>query len=114
MEFTLTTANRDLHSGIYGGKLLNAAQAMSQIVESLHTPDGKVAVKGFYDKVKPMTAEEKAMAAKAPYDEQKNYRKTAPCCSPVKKATLHWNGFGGGPRSTSPACGAAIRQKKVF
>ncbi|HNP23748.1 MAG TPA: dipeptidase [Panacibacter sp.] len=71
MEFTLTTANRDLHSGIYGGKLLNAAQAMSQIVESLHTPDGKVAVKGFYDKVKPMTAEEKAMAAKAPYDEQK-------------------------------------------
>ena len=71
MEFTLTTANRDLHSGIYGGKLPNAAQALTQIIASLHTPDGKVAVAGFYDKVKPITEREKAMAAKAPYDEKK-------------------------------------------
>jgi acetylornithine deacetylase/succinyl-diaminopimelate desuccinylase-like protein len=71
MEFKLTTANRDLHSGVYGGKLPNAAQALAQIIASLHTTDGKVAVAGFYDNVKPMTAEEKAMAAKAPYDEKK-------------------------------------------
>jgi acetylornithine deacetylase/succinyl-diaminopimelate desuccinylase-like protein len=71
MEFTLTTANRDLHSGIYGGKLPNAAQALTQIITSLHAPDGKCAVAGFYDQVKPMTTEEKAMAAKAPYDERK-------------------------------------------
>jgi acetylornithine deacetylase/succinyl-diaminopimelate desuccinylase-like protein len=71
MEFTLTTANRDLHSGVFGGKLINAAQALSQIVESLHDKDGKVAVAGFYDKVQPMTDEEKAMAARTPYDEHK-------------------------------------------
>ncbi len=70
MEFTLSTANRDLHSGVYGGKLPNAAGALAQIIASLHTGDGKVAVAGFYDRVKPMTAEEKAMAAKAPNDEQ--------------------------------------------
>ena len=74
MEFTLTTANRDLHSGVYGGKLPNASQALAQIVSTLHTADGKVAVAGFYDHVKPMTAEEKAMAAKAPYDEQKEMK----------------------------------------
>jgi acetylornithine deacetylase/succinyl-diaminopimelate desuccinylase-like protein len=56
---------------VYGGKLPNAAQALAQIIASLHDADGKVAVAGFYDKVKPMTAEEKTMAAKAPYDEQK-------------------------------------------
>jgi acetylornithine deacetylase/succinyl-diaminopimelate desuccinylase-like protein len=71
MEFTLTTANRDLHSGVFGGKLINASQAMAKLIESFHTADGKVAVEGFYDKVLPMTDEEKAMAAKAPYDEQK-------------------------------------------
>lgn len=71
MEFTLKTADRDLHSGVYGGKLPNASELMAQIVASLHDADGKVAVAGFYDKVKPMTPEEKAMAANAPYDEQK-------------------------------------------
>jgi acetylornithine deacetylase/succinyl-diaminopimelate desuccinylase-like protein len=71
LEFTLKTANRDLHSGVYGGKLINAAQALSQIIESLHDADGKVTVKGFYDKVEPMTAAEKAMAAHAPDNEQK-------------------------------------------
>lgn len=74
MEFTLTTANRDLHSGIFGGKLPNAAEALSKIITSLHDLNGKVAVAGFYDKVKPMTAEEKAMAANAPYDEQKEMK----------------------------------------
>lgn len=71
MEFTLTTANRDLHSGVFGGKLINASQAMAQLIASFHDADGKVAVEGFYDKVLPMTDEEKNMAAKAPYDEQK-------------------------------------------
>ncbi|MES1217829.1 MAG: dipeptidase [Bacteroidota bacterium] len=71
LEFTLKTANRDLHSGVYGGKLINAAQALTQIVESLHDADGKVTVPGFYDKVEPMTAEEKAMAARAPDNEKK-------------------------------------------
>ncbi|MBS1933509.1 MAG: dipeptidase [Bacteroidetes bacterium] len=71
MEFTLKTANRDLHSGVFGGKLPNAAQILSQLVATLHDADGKVAVEGFYDTVQPMTAEEKAMAAHAPYDEQK-------------------------------------------
>jgi acetylornithine deacetylase/succinyl-diaminopimelate desuccinylase-like protein len=71
MEFSIQTTNRDLHSGVFGGKLINAAQVMAQIVESLHDQDGKVAVQGFYDKVQPMTTEEKAMATGAIYNEQK-------------------------------------------
>ncbi|HVM88438.1 MAG TPA: dipeptidase [Puia sp.] len=71
MEFSIKTANRDLHSGVFGGKLPNAAQILAQLISTFHSPDGKVAVEGFYDKVIPMTAEERAMAANAPYDEQK-------------------------------------------
>jgi acetylornithine deacetylase/succinyl-diaminopimelate desuccinylase-like protein len=71
MEFSLKTANRDLHSGVFGGKLPNAAAALAQIIASFHSADGKVAVPGFYDRVAPMTDEEKQRAANAPYDEQK-------------------------------------------
>jgi acetylornithine deacetylase/succinyl-diaminopimelate desuccinylase-like protein len=71
MEFSIKTASRDLHSGVFGGRLPNAAAAMASIVASLHTPDGKVAVPGFYDKVTPMTDEEKQRAATVPYDEKK-------------------------------------------
>ena len=71
MEFSLKTANRDLHSGVFGGRLPNAAAAMAYIVASFHTPDGKVAVEGFYDKVTAMTEEERQRAATVPYDEKK-------------------------------------------
>lgn len=71
LEFTLKTANRDLHSGVFGGKLVNAAQALAKIIESFHDADGRIAVEGFYDNIQPLTAEEKAMAARSPYNEQK-------------------------------------------
>ena len=71
MEFTLKTANRDLHSGVYGGKAPNAAQILAQLIATFHNSDGKVAVEGFYDKVLPITEEEKAMAAHSDYDEKK-------------------------------------------
>jgi len=74
MEFSLKTANRDLHSGVFGGKLPNAATALAEIIASFHTADGKVAVPGFYDKVTPMTDEERKMAASYPYDEEKELK----------------------------------------
>jgi acetylornithine deacetylase/succinyl-diaminopimelate desuccinylase-like protein len=40
---------RDLHSGLYGGIAPNAAQAIAELVSSLHDCDGRVAVEGFYD-----------------------------------------------------------------
>lgn len=40
---------RDLHSGLYGGIAPNAAQAIAELVSSLHGSDGRVAVEGFYD-----------------------------------------------------------------
>jgi acetylornithine deacetylase/succinyl-diaminopimelate desuccinylase-like protein len=68
LQFSVKTANIDAHSGIFGGKTPNAAVALSQIISSLYNKDGSVAVEGFYDKVVPLTAQEKEMIKNIPYD----------------------------------------------
>ena len=51
LEFTLTGAAKDLHSGRHGGAVANPLHAIAELVASLHAPDGRVAVAGFYDDV---------------------------------------------------------------
>src|SRR5207237_7753062 len=51
LEFRLTGAGRNLHSGRYGGSIANALHAMAELVASLHSRDGRVVVEGFYDDV---------------------------------------------------------------
>jgi acetylornithine deacetylase/succinyl-diaminopimelate desuccinylase-like protein len=58
----------DLHSGMYGGVVLNPLQALASIVAALHTSDGSVAVPGFYDGVAEIPADDRALANKAPVD----------------------------------------------
>lgn len=59
---TLTAANRDLHSGEYGGIAPNAAQGMAELLSSLHNADGSIAVAGFRDGIEPPSHEEIAAA----------------------------------------------------
>ena len=59
---SLTGATHDLHSGVHGGVALNAASAMCRLVASLHSPDGSIAVEGYYDAVVPPTKEDFALA----------------------------------------------------
>ena len=41
----------DLHSGMYGGGIMNPAMALARILATMHDADGRVAIPGFYDKV---------------------------------------------------------------
>ena len=59
LEFNVKTANTDAHSGQFGGKTPNAVVAMSQIITSLFDKAGNVAVEGFYDKVLPISQQQK-------------------------------------------------------
>ena len=68
LEFNVKTANTDAHSGQFGGKTPNAVVAMSQIISSLYDKVGNVAVAGFYDKVLPITAKQKEIIKRIPYD----------------------------------------------
>jgi acetylornithine deacetylase/succinyl-diaminopimelate desuccinylase-like protein len=59
----------DLHSGTFGGGVLNPIHALARMIAGLHDDDGRVTVPGFYDAVLPMSAVERREIAALPFDE---------------------------------------------
>ena len=68
-EVHLVGPNRDLHSGIYGGAVDNPAMVLCQLLGSLRRADGKIAVPGFYDGVKPLSKFERSQLKRYPETE---------------------------------------------
>ncbi len=60
----------DLHSGVHGGAVQNPIHALAAILASLHDPDGRVSVEGFYDRVLAPTQAEREELAAIPFDEE--------------------------------------------
>jgi acetylornithine deacetylase/succinyl-diaminopimelate desuccinylase-like protein len=52
LEFTLTGPSTDLHSGMFGGPVVNPALAIAELLSKVHDKQGRVAIPGFYDAVK--------------------------------------------------------------
>src|SRR5580704_6753668 len=69
-EVTITGPSHDLHSGLYGGAVPNPANLLCELLATLHDRDGRVNIRGFYDKVLPLSAEERQNIAKLPIDEK--------------------------------------------
>jgi len=63
----------DLHSGVYGGVVHNPAQAIAELIAGMHDKDGRITLPGFYDKVVPLSEEERAALASLPFDPEKFY-----------------------------------------
>ena len=72
----LRSASTDLHSGVFGGAVLNPAHLAASIAAALHDADGRVAIPGFYDDVLELTAAERDAMEALPYDED-DFRRTA-------------------------------------
>ena len=68
-EITIRAGDRDLHSGMFGNAAANALAVMSDVLASLRTPDGGVAIDGFYDGVQELAPETAAEWAALPFDE---------------------------------------------
>ncbi|GAB4324047.1 MAG: dipeptidase [Bacteroidales bacterium] len=69
-EVEVTGPNRDLHSGLFGGAVANPINVLSKMIASMTDEDGRITIPGFYDDVLEVSQEERALLAKAPFDEE--------------------------------------------
>jgi acetylornithine deacetylase/succinyl-diaminopimelate desuccinylase-like protein len=71
MEVEVIGPNRDLHSGQYGGAVDNPINALAHIIAKLKDDKGRILIEGFYDDVKPLSAQEKEEFMKLPFSDEK-------------------------------------------
>ena len=70
MEVRVQGPSTDLHSGVYGGAVVNPANALAKIISRLHDERGRVTVPGFYDRVKEIDERERTTIAGLPFEEE--------------------------------------------
>lgn len=71
LEVHVRAAKGDLHSGAYGGAVANPATVLSRMIATLHDDQGRIAVPGFYDRVKEWDAETRDAIRALPFDEER-------------------------------------------
>lgn len=120
----------DLHSGSFGGIIDNPAQVLVDILQKLKSPDGTVAIPGFYDDALPLQSWEREEMASLPLDMQslKDYLGVTrfsgePGYSIIERRTARptldinglWGGFSGeGAKTIIPAmAGAKVSMRLV-
>jgi acetylornithine deacetylase/succinyl-diaminopimelate desuccinylase-like protein len=67
MEVRVTGPKTDLHSGIYGGAVMNPAMALARLLATLHDAGGRITVPGFCDNVQPLATWEREAWKSLPY-----------------------------------------------
>ena len=70
-EIEVTGANRDLHSGHFGGAVANPIYVLCQMLARMVDADGRITIPGFYDDVEEVPRAERDMIARIPFDEEK-------------------------------------------
>ena len=71
MEVTVRGPSQDVHSGLYGGAVVNPANELARLIGGLHDKESRVRLEGFYDSVIPIDSQErKALAELGCEDEQ--------------------------------------------
>ena len=68
-DVAIRTASTDLHSGMWGGTVPNAARIVASLAASLHDGRNRVTIPGFYDRVSPLSEAEQASLDAQPFDE---------------------------------------------
>jgi acetylornithine deacetylase/succinyl-diaminopimelate desuccinylase-like protein len=66
----------DLHSGSYGGAVVNPAMALARILATFHDADGRVAIPGFYDQVREWPAEIRRQMVELPFEDRELLEET--------------------------------------
>src|SRR5260370_6215738 len=71
LEIKVTGPTMGLRSGVFGGAVANPITALAQLLATLHDREGRVAIAGFYDRVKPLEDWERKAWRKLPIDGDK-------------------------------------------
>ncbi|MGQ0646200.1 MAG: dipeptidase [Gemmatimonadaceae bacterium] len=61
----------DLHSGSYGGAVVNPAMALARILATFHDANGRVAIPGFYDAVREWESDVRSQIRALPFDDER-------------------------------------------
>jgi acetylornithine deacetylase/succinyl-diaminopimelate desuccinylase-like protein len=129
-EIQVRGPGRDLHSGSYGGTVLNPALALTQMLSQLHDSEGRIQIPGFYEDVRPITAEERELLGRAGYSVEQWQHETGAAipwgepdfellerigARPTCEINGLWGGFAGeGVKTIIPAqAGAKISMRLV-
>ena len=70
MQVEVTGPDRDLHSGLYGGAVVNPCNILCNMIASLKDERGRITIPGFYDDVIEISLDERAQMARRPYDHE--------------------------------------------
>ncbi len=69
LEVFVDGPSLDLHSGSFGGGVMNPVLALARMLAGLHDGEGRITVPGFYDRVLSLTPIERKAIAELPFDE---------------------------------------------
>jgi acetylornithine deacetylase/succinyl-diaminopimelate desuccinylase-like protein len=75
-QIDVTGPASDLHSGSYGGAVVNPATALVRMLATLHDDNGRVAIRGFYDKVDEWPLAMREQIRSLPFDEEEFRKET--------------------------------------
>lgn len=73
-DIELTGQNRDLHSGLFGGAVLNPCNVLCSVIDKLIDEHGKITIPGFYDDVLVASEEERTQLNDIPFSEKDFYQ----------------------------------------
>jgi len=119
LEVAVHGPSHDLHSGLFGGAVVNPAMALSKMLASLHDESGRVAADGFYDNVQDLNDWEKEIMSGLPLtdssirslsgapelDGEQGYTAVERICArPTAEINGLWSGYqGAGTKTVLPA-----------
>ncbi len=75
-QINVTGPSVDLHSGSYGGAVVNPATALVRIIATFHDADGHIAIPGFYDAVRDWGDDARAAIRRLAFDQRVFQRQT--------------------------------------
>jgi acetylornithine deacetylase/succinyl-diaminopimelate desuccinylase-like protein len=70
-EVIVRGADRDLHSGLFGGAAINPIRVLARVLADIHDDDGRIAIPGFYEGVGELDPQVRAQWQALSFDERK-------------------------------------------